>query len=235
MGRRSRMKQPEGPRKEHSSNELDKLTISDLLSLFPHPNAAKIPILSPLERNSSASAGIDTSGSFPQKEANVQKRQSLPTTLLERPLPSDVKESTRPMSHSQAQSSFLREDNVSPQAMHADLIGSMSDISSHNIARRATPVDYHDPYAAAIGKQKESLKLASKKSLEHAGSQPLSMPDNRDRVGRESGTEFAIKASYMMAVTYQEMALLVMMRNKRASMKGRSYAEGSDLLEKNKG
>ncbi|KAK4896176.1 hypothetical protein LTR49_028176, partial [Elasticomyces elasticus] len=150
--------------------------------------------------------------------------------IVRKPLPSDVKGPTRPMRKFQAQSSFLREDTVSPQAMRSELIGSMSDISSHNVARRATPMGYHDHFAAAIGKQKESLKLASKKSWEHVGSQPLSMLDNRDRVGREPGSDFADEASYMMAVTEQEMALLAMMRHKRASTRGRPYAEGSDLL-----
>ncbi|KAK3614117.1 hypothetical protein LTR56_027466, partial [Elasticomyces elasticus] len=106
-----------------------------------------------------------TTPSLEQENIKRSYISSAEDMIVRKPPPSDIKGPTKPMSKFQAQSSFLREDTVSSQAMRSELIGSVSDISSHNVARRAAPMGYRDPYAAAIEKQKESLKLASKKPL----------------------------------------------------------------------
>ena len=146
------------------------------------------------------------------------------------PLPWDVERPTRPTRRVQAGSSFLREDTFVPQTVRPGLLGSTLDFSAPTVARRFTREGYYDPSAAAIGEMKGSLKMASKKSLEHVRSQSLSTLDHGDRTASELASNFPTDASYMVAVTEQEMALLLMMRHKRAAIKRGLSAEGLDLL-----
>jgi len=325
----------------HTSKSLNRLTITDLLGLFPRPNAPNNPILSPLKPRCSPSAVTDTSEFVSREGKDVQKRRSSPKVLLERhdgtefpwiecrglpgavhnqavqdkaqyslhpcsielsmlagqkpearngshgvmandaavfaaipssigqcasgldpsqlqspevpsrsslsgdlrttlsleqddltgsyrsgakerivsiPLPWDVERPTRPTRRVQAGSSFLREDTFVPQTVRPGLLGSTLDFSAPTVARRVTREGYYDPSAAAIGEMKGSLKMASKKSLEHVRSQSLSTLDHGDRTASELASNFPTEASYMMAVTEQEMALLLMMRHKRAAI-----------------
>ncbi|KAK3669746.1 hypothetical protein LTR78_010374 [Recurvomyces mirabilis] len=150
--------------------------------------------------------------------------------IISIPLLPDIKGPIRPTRRVQAKSSILREDTSDPQSVRSDLIGSTSDLSSPAVARRATLGGDCDPFAAPIGKTKGSLKLAIKRSSGHAESQSLKTLGYGDRTASELTSRFPTDALYMTAVTEQEMALLVMMRYKRAVMKKISSAEGLDLL-----
>ena len=146
------------------------------------------------------------------------------------PLPWDVERPTRATCRFQVKSSFLREDTFVPQTVRPGLLGSTPDFSSPTLARGVTPTGYHDPYAAAIREIKGSLRLAGRKSLEHVRSQSFSTRDHGDCTASESARNFPTDASYMVPVTEQEKALLLMMRHKRAAMKRDLSAEGLDLL-----
>ncbi|KAK3627674.1 hypothetical protein LTR56_015464 [Elasticomyces elasticus] len=124
----------------------------------------------------------------------------------------------------QAEGRILREDTSNPRTVCLDLIGSTPDLSSPAVTRRARLVDDCDPLATAIGKTKGSLKLATKKSSGHAESQSLKTLGYADRTASDLASCFPTDALYMIAVTNQEMALLVMMRRKRAVMKKSSSA-----------
>ncbi|KAK0247509.1 hypothetical protein LTR91_024734 [Friedmanniomyces endolithicus] len=179
---------------------------------------------------SSPSGDLRTNLSLEQDDFTGSYDSGAKDRIVSIPLPLDVERPSGPTRRIQVKSSFLREDTVVPQTVRQGLLGSTPDFSSPTVARRATPAGYHDPCAAAMGKKKGSLKLASKKSLEHVRSQSFYTRDHGDRTASESASNFPTDASYMVAVTEQEMALLLMMRHKRAAIKRGLSAEGLDLL-----
>jgi len=186
---------------------------------------------------SSISGHLRTTLSQEQDNLTGSYRSGAKDGIVSIPFPWDVERPTRPTRRVQSKSSFLREDTCFlredtfvPQTVPPGLLGSTPDFSSPTVARGVAPVGYHDPYAAAIGEMKGSLKRASKKSLEHVRAQSFSTLDHGDRTASESASNFPTDASYMVAVTEQEMALLLMMRHKRAAIKRGLSSEGLDLL-----
>ena len=77
------MNQSEASSNEHTSKGLNRLSMSDLLKIFPRPNAPDSRVLSPLKQRRSSSAVIHTSDTVSQEEENLQKRQSSAKTRFE--------------------------------------------------------------------------------------------------------------------------------------------------------
>ncbi|KAK3635514.1 hypothetical protein LTR56_014681 [Elasticomyces elasticus] len=150
--------------------------------------------------------------------------------IISTPLLPEYNGSTRPTHRVQARGSILREDTYSPQVSPVGLIGSTSDTSSPAVARRARLVGDCNPFPPAMGKTKGSSKLATEKFTEHAKALSLKTLEYKDRAASDLASRSPTDVSYMIAVTESEMALLVMMRHKRAVMKKSSSEDDLDLL-----
>ena len=198
---------------EHCTSRIGPSQLQRPRARSPSSYSANLSTNFPLEHNNlmeSSISGIeDRTASVPFR-LDVVRPAKLPRSL-------------------QANSSLLREASSVPQTLHPEVIGSAHNFSSTTVIRRGTGVRYLDSSAPAMWKMKGPLNLASEKSIVHSKSQHFPALEHRGRTVSQSASNFPTAASYMVAVTKEEMTLLVMMRNRRTAMQRGPSAEGYRL------